>query len=273
MIKIRNTIININQYPDGTMLLKKEFDMENENDIDIAWNYENDTELIALYYLTRKLQSDGAKNIRLLMPYIPNARMDRVKNEEDVFTLKYFSELINSLRFSQVVVLDPHSSVSLALIDHIRVRTPKPYIEKAVQDIYRQDDTQDLVMFYPDEGACKRYSEMSFLPYAFGIKKRDWKTGKIMGLDVAGAEHVKEKRVLIVDDISSKGGTFYYSAQKLKELGAKDIYLYITHCENTILEGQLIGSGLLKKIYTTDSIFTKEHELIKVMNCEEIGED
>lgn len=273
MIKIMDNIININHYPDGTMLLKKEFDIAEDKPVNITWNYENDTELIALFYLTRKLQSQGAGNIRLIMPYIPNARMDRVKNEEDIFTLKYFSEIINSLGFSQVVVLDPHSNVSEALIDHIKVRTPKPYIEKVIQEIYKQDDSQDLVMFYPDEGACKRYSNMFFLPYSFGIKKRDWKTGKILGLDVVGAEHVKEKRVLIVDDISSKGGTFYYSAQKLKELGAKDIYLYITHCENTILDGKLIGSGLLKKIYTTDSIFTKQHEMITVMSCEEKGED
>ena len=72
--------------------------------------------------------------------------------------------------------------------------------------------------------------------------------------------------VLIVDDICSKGGTFYHSAKKLKELGADNIYLYITHCENSILEGELINSGLIKEIYTTDTIFTKEHELIKVLN-------
>ena len=71
--------------------------------------------------------------------------------------------------------------------------------------------------------------------------------------------------VLIVDDICSKGGTFYHSAKKLKALGAKNIYLYITHCENTILEGDLINSGLIKEIYTTDTIFTKKHDLIKVL--------
>ena len=70
---------------------------------------------------------------------------------------------------------------------------------------------------------------------------------------------------LIVDDICSKGGTFYHSAKKLKELGAKNIYLYITHCENSILEGELINSDLITKIYTTDSIYTGKHELIEVL--------
>ena len=72
--------------------------------------------------------------------------------------------------------------------------------------------------------------------------------------------------MLIVDDICSRGGTFYHSAQKLKEAGASDIFLYITHCENTILEGELIKSGLVKKIFTTDSIFTEENELISTVH-------
>ena len=102
------------------------------------------------------------------------------------------------------------------------------------------------------------------LPYAFGIKRRDWKTGKIEGLDVAGdIDIIANKNVLIVDDICSKGGTFYFSAKKLKEFGAKNIYLYITHCENTIFAGELLTSGLIKKVFTTNSILTKEHEMIE----------
>lgn len=41
-------------------------------------------------------------------------------------------------------------------------------------------------------------------------------------------EIVKERNVLIVDDICSRGGTFYHAANALKEAGAKNIYLYVT---------------------------------------------
>jgi ribose-phosphate pyrophosphokinase len=123
-----------------------------------------------------------------------------------------------------------------------------------------------VTMFYPDEGAMKRYSGLVNLPYAFGIKKRNWETGKIEGLDVAGAvDQITGKDILIVDDICSRGGTFYHSAKKLKELGAKDIYLYVSHCENTILEGELLDGDLIKKVFTTDSIFTKSHEKVEVL--------
>ena len=77
-------------------------------------------------------------------------------------------------------------------------------------------------------------------------------------------KQAKGKKILIVDDICSRGGTFYHSAKKMKELGAEEVYLYVTHCENTILEGDLLTSGLIEKVFTTNSIFTKEHEKIEI---------
>ena len=74
-----------------------------------------------------------------------------------------------------------------------------------------------------------------------------------------------DSNILIIDDICSKGGTFYHSAKRLKEAGAANIYLYITHCENTIHEGELLNSDLIKHIYTTDSILTKTHEKITIL--------
>ena len=269
--------VNIGKFPDGTMLIKMRPEMAygfwplafptNISRAIITWLYENDAELVALIHVTKHLRRNGITNICLKMPYIPNARQDRVKSEEDVFTLKSFVEVINWLDFTSVEVLDPHSSVSEALIDRIKIRTPKKLVENVIDKLKSASSEDDLMMFYPDEGAMKRYSSMFNMPYAFGIKKRDWSTGKINGLDVSGmTDMIAGKRILIVDDICSRGGTFYHSAKKLKELGAKEIYLYVSHCENTILDGELLTSGLVDRVFTTNSIFTKEHEKIEVMN-------
>lgn len=276
MIKVNDNIVEIGSFPDETILMKHGRD--ETYSASIEWHYENDREIVALIYLTKHLRRLGYHVIDLLMPYIPNARQDRVKNPEDIFTLKYFSEIINDLHFNTVIVLDPHSTVSEALINNIMVISPKDYINKVISKlniktselynpiecVYKKN--YSLTMFYPDAGAMSRYSGMISLPYAFGIKKRNWETGQIEGLDVAGAvDQIRGRDILIVDDICSRGGTFYHSAKKLKELGAKDIYLYVSHCENTILEGELLKGDLIQKIYTTDSIFTKSHEKIEVL--------
>ena len=253
MIKVNNDIVNQAQFPDGTLLLKTDgMDM---SDITITWLYENDAELFTIICLAKK-----ALKKSLIMPYIPHARMDRCKSDEDTFTLKYFAEVINSLGFDKVTVLDPHSNVSVALIDRVEALSPKLYIETVIEKLKKDN----LMLFFPDEGSMKRYADMFEIPYAFGIKKRDWKTGQILGLDVVdNGISLSGKKILIIDDICSRGGTFYHSARKLKELGVGDIYLYISHCENTILEGEVLTSELIEKVFTTNSIFTKESDKIE----------
>ena len=263
MIKVNGVVIEQKHFPDGTLLLKTDnIDAGSYyNPAKIEWFYENDTELFTVICLAKKIR----RKI-LYLPYIPHARQDRIKNESDTFTLKYFAEIINSLGFERVIVLDPHSNVSAALIDKIFVENPQKYIKEVINNIGKKHNFADIILFFPDNGSAKRYADMSSFPYAFGIKKRDWQTGQIQGLYVIdNGIDLKEKTVLIVDDICSRGGTFYHSAKKLKELGVGDIYLYVTHCENTILEGEIFTSGLIERVFTTNSIFTKEHEKITVM--------
>ena len=263
MFKVNGIPVQIERYPDGTPRLNIE--SNDERIAMIEWLYEKDEEMI-LFFIAKHLREQcPSVNITLRMPYIPHARMDRVKDGKEVFTLKYFCEFVNSLRFESVTVRDPHSYVSMALLNNV-IQEPVSAIIKRLAA--RLLDPRKDVVFYPDEGSCKRYSDISGIPYAFGIKKRDWSTGKITSLDVCGDIPSKPFNVLIVDDISSYGGTYLHSAKKLKELGASKIYLYVTHCENSILNGELIGSDLLTKIYTTRSIFTGPHPLIEI-----IGDD
>ena len=277
MIYLENQVIEMNQFPDGTFSTKllaptDESTGKVKKSVTMKWFFRDNSELVSLIFITKHLRASGVKNIDLYMPYIPNARQDRVKNPEDIFTLKYFAQTINEMNFRSVRVLDPHSNVSEALIDRIKIDTPEYMIKLVLDDIAEENegtgdfkDKDNIVMFYPDEGAMKRYSGKFKNPYAFGIKKRDWKSGKILGLDVTGETSlIPGNDILIVDDICSRGGTFYHSAKKLKELGAGNIYLYVSHCENTILEGEVLTSGLIEKVYTTDSIFTKEHEKVEV---------
>ena len=260
MIKLNGEVIKSGHFPDGTTLMKHKIDHKvYQSGAKIEWFFENNEEIVVLIYLTKHLRELGVRDVYLSLPYIPNARQDRVKNVEDVFTLKHLADIINYLNFNSVQVMDAHSNVSLALINRVIPCTPDFYINSAI-DCCKPD-----MLFFPDEGAMKRYSLVASMEYAFGIKKRDWATGKIEGLAVAGCiDKIKNSNILIVDDICSRGGTFYHSAKALKELGAIKIYLYITHCENTILEGELLTSGLIEKVYTTNSIFTKEHEMIEV---------
>lgn len=257
-------------FPDGTLHMSVP-----AGDIrSIEWFYEDDAELFMLICIKQHLDASPYQRskVRLALPYIPHARMDRVKEPEDVFTLKYFCEIINSLNFSYVEVFDAHSNVSLALLDRVVPIDYGEFFRVALRHLVYQVSGEvshearmkvydDLVLFYPDEGAMKRYSEHSQFPYAFGIKNRNWKTGKIESLQIFNRGLVNNKDILIVDDICSKGGTFYHSAKALQEAGARKIYLCVSHAENTMVDGAMYNTpGLIEHIFTADTIFDKKND-------------
>lgn len=267
MIKINEKEYKLQCFPDGTKHLQVDTEDKNEEMV-ITWKYESDSELFSLIALAEHYKQLG-KTVSLKMPYIPNARMDRVHSDSDVFTLKIFCKLINNVGFKNVYVLDAHSSVSLALLDNVK--------QMNVADIITNDVLEklpkDTILYFPDEGSKKRYADMfPAYKYVTGMKVRDWDTGKIVGLDViTGNIDLTGKTILMIDDIIAYGGSFYYSALKLKELGVDHIYAYATHTENSILDVEkgtfrrLLDDGTVEKLFTTDSLFTGNHDKIQKM--------
>ena len=272
MIKVNDEVIDIEHFPDGTQKLSVESMWRASGDYSIDWRYEKEEELSALIYITRHLRNNPyTKSVRLKMNYLPNARMDRIHERDEVFTLKSFADVINWLKFDLVTVLDVHSNVGAALIDNVIIETPKIYINEVIKQI--EKDNTDLILYFPDEGAAKRYSDMfPRYEYCYGEKKRDWGTGKILGLDIKSNDiNLFGKTVLMIDDIIAYGGSLYYSANTLKENGVDKIYAFATHTENSILnreKGTLIKSlenNTVERLFTTNSIFTGEHGKITVM--------
>lgn len=244
MIKLGSEVVGQSHFGDNALHLI----MPNPDGWTITWLYENDAELFTVICLRRHFEGIGMK---LYMPYCPHARMDRVKNPEDVFTLKYFCEVINSLNFNEVIIEDPHSDVCVALLNNVIVRTPEENVNKVINMI--NDDS--LVMFYPDKGAMHRYEGMLDLPFAYGEKKRNWETGRIESLEIVNQECIEGNAVLIVDDICSYGGTFARAAKALRDAGASAIYVYVTHCEDNIFKGAIFEENNIDHVFTTKSIY------------------
>lgn len=268
MISVNCRTVKVGHFPAGEQnILDFRHDISDENTI--VWKYESDEELVTLIYIVSHIRKYFPKaNIYLHMPYIPHARMDRVKSDKEVFTLKYFAEVINSLNFNVVYTLDAHSDSSLALIDRIQNDSPDTIIADVMWNI-PEGDSRHLVVYFPDAGAYKRYKDLlsiSNYPKVYGEKIRNWQTHRIEGLNVVtnGVE-LKGKSVLLIDDIISYGGTFYHSILKLKELGADKIYVYASHVENAMIDTEkgtlikLIDDGTVNMLYTTDSIFKTEN--------------
>ena len=289
MIKVNDTVINIQHFSDGSQKLVNihipEFLRGDKMTpcFDIVWKYENESELVTLIYIVNYIRDNhvSAPNyITLRMLWVPNARMDRVECDTDVFTLKYFAQIINSLKFNKVIVLDPHSRVTNALIDRIKVIPAEHFINKAMKDIVTnytfELDFKNYLMCFPDNGAFERYASLKCFDgftKVVGKKHRDWATGQITRLDLNVDESVvKGKSVFIVDDMISSGETLYQFIRKLKDYGALQVYIYCSHLENRILTEpdnnlkKLLDDNTIRFIYTTDSLFNHEHPKIKILD-------
>ncbi len=214
----------------------------------ILFEFENDEEIVELLLIADAIKRNGGILHNLVMPYVPFARQDRAANTGEAFSLKVFANLINSLGAANVIVTDPHSDVTAALIDNLVIIPQEAVVSKIVKEA-------NLGFFWlvsPDGGALKKIYKVA---KAIGDKKsviecsklRDTETGEIRETVVHCTSFYGDTAV-IVDDICDGGRTFIEIAKVLKQKGAGRIILIVSH--GLFTKGFEVFDGLIDEIYT-----------------------
>lgn len=189
--------------------------------------------------------------ITLVLPYFPYARQDRVCAEGESLSVAVVAGMINSLQCERVVICDPHSDVTPALIRNVTVVSQADWVGRA-KKIYRNKCLRDKVIIAPDAGACKKAADLAQqenLPLVQASKVRDPKSGAITQTQLHG--DVDGKACLIADDICDGGRTFLALADVLRARGATRVDLLVTH--GIFSRGLTPFVGKIDAIFTTDS--------------------
>ena len=255
MIKINNKKIEIDLFPNNDLLLKTDYLNTLEEPFNINFSFYNNQDILELLFVLAHLDDIHQTNYDLYIHYMPYSRMDRNENG-NCFSLKHICDLLNRfvVNACNVYIVEPHSDVTLNLLNAKRVNVISPLMNKILEL------NQDIdVICYPDKGAKTRFCDNTInLPVIYCEKIRDFNTGEIKGLEIQGNIDLKDKNILILDDLCSKGGTFYHTANKLKENGAKNIYLGLCHIEYTIEKGELLKENSpIKHIYGLNTMLNK----------------
>lgn len=214
--------------------------------VHVVASIQSSDEVMQLLMLTDALKRQffNAK-IRLRIGYTPYGRQDRVCNEGEALSIAVFASLINSQKYDQVMIIDPHSDVTTALFNRVVVVKQDEVFREVFGDRYDFHAT----IVAPDVGASKKAAiigELTQNPTIFASKQRNLATGEIIGLSFSG--EVEGKNVVVVDDICDKGGTFIALGEQLRNSGVAHATLMVTH-------GMFnAGTGNLLKLY--DSIYT-----------------
>ena len=186
--------------------------------------------------------------------YLAYARQDRVNVQGEAFSLAVMARLINSCNFDSVTLTDPHSDVASALINNCSITS--------LTDCYLWNEPEmaqyikgEYVLVAPDAGAAKKVQQLARqldCPVIQAFKQRDTRTGEITGTSLADVSHIdnlKDKNIIIADDICDAGRTFIELGKILKPLTEKGLYLYVTHGIFSHPEGK----GVFKDIF--DGVF------------------
>lgn len=259
MILLNGSEVKFEKFPNGETRIDKESFLQNcEFGNTVSFKYKDDSDLIKLMFVKKYLDStDFMSPNNLVIYYMPYSRMDRSENDSP-FTLKYVSEFVNELNFDSVEVLEPHSDVTCALLDRAKANYINfKLVEQVKKEVGFSDEVDYLV--FPDGTANKRYGKINIPNQLTGIKHRNFQTGKIESLELAGKVNHEGFKALLIDDLCSYGGTFLLTAEKLKELGASEIYLLVGHCENSIFKGKIFETDLINKVFTTNSLLTEQN--------------
>lgn len=210
--------------------------------------------LLLLDELLGRVHREGRRT--LVVPYFPYARQDRVMQPREAFSLKAVARLINGLGFGEVVTCDPHSDVTAALVENIRV-IPQVDLVAGHKPLVELLRTRKPVIIAPDAGAAKKafcVAQRFALPLVTASKVRDTSTGAILRTELHAPAPLANADVLIVDDICDGGRTFIELAKVLRSQGAAQVFLYVTH--GIFSQGMGVFSGLIDGVFTTNSFMS-----------------
>lgn len=209
------------------------------------------------------LKHMGVKHLELFIPYFPAARQDRLMIAGEPLSVKVYADIINAMNLEKVMVFDPHSEVTPALLNNCEVIQNYSFISQVIEQV------GEVKLISPDGGALKKIYKVS--EYLGGVevvecsKSRDVKTGKLSGFKVY-EDDLKGADCLIVDDICDGGGTFTGLAEELKKKNAGKLYLAVSH--GIFSKGTDKLTAHFDVVFTTNSFFDIEADGVKQLKIE-----
>lgn len=204
--------------------------------------------LMEMLVMSDAARRASAERITAVVPYFGYARQDRKDKSRVPITARLVMDLIETAGIDRVMTMDLHSpqvgGFTNLPFDHL---TFEPVLIDYIRTKYHSLDCRDnVVLMAPDVGAVKRIEKYSsVLKSDFGfISKKRIDDDRVDLQNIVG--NVKDKDVIIIDDLTESLGTMVQAAKECKKQGAKKVICAVTH-------GCLTDVGM-KRLSEADSI-------------------
>lgn len=243
--------ININESVRGadTYIVQSTCDPVNDN-------------LMELLIMIDALKRASAGRITAVIPYYGYARQDRKAKSRDPITAKLVADLIEAAGADRVLTMDLHANQIQGYFD-----IPVDHLlgGPILVDYFAKKQIENLVVVSPDHGSVKRVravAEKLDIPMAI-VDKRRPKANISEVMNIIG--DVKDKNILLIDDMIDTAGTLVNAAEAIRKMGGKEIYASCTHPVFSGPAIQRLKDSCIKEIVILDTIaLPKEKEMDKI---------
>ncbi|EQB4003889.1 ribose-phosphate pyrophosphokinase [Campylobacter jejuni] len=211
--------------------------------------------LMELLILTDALRRSSANSITAIIPYFGYARQDRKANPRVPITAKLVANLIQAAGIDRVATIDLHAGQIQGFFD---IPVDNLYGSIVFNDYIKAKHFKNAIIGSPDIGGVTRARSVAKhlgLDIVIVDKRRE-KANESEVMNIIG--DVKDKEVILVDDIIDTAGTIVKAAEALKEKGAKSVMACCTHAVLSGKAYERIASGVLDELVVTDTIPLKE---------------
>lgn len=212
------------------------------------------TSLVALLFILYSVKEAGAKNVSVVVPYLPYSRQDKKKLNGEVASAFVVCDMLVRAGCKKLVTFDCHflNKEGLTEFGGLAIENlsmGKDLVQYAKRESFGGEACEVIT---PDMGA--NYLAQEHGGKSYNKVRKEYDGEKIAYRDIHemhGEFDVKDKNVLIIDDMISTGSTMIKALEKLTEAGAKKICCTTTH-------GLFLFNSVYKIKKFTDCVYSTD---------------
>ena len=243
--------MNIQHFADGEFEVSFEESIRGAEVYLIQSTFPNCDNLMELLLMIDAAKRASAKSIIAVIPYFGWARQDRKDKPRVSIASKLVADLLSTAGIDRLITMDLHADQIQGFfnvpVDHLYASSVYiPYI-KSLQ-------LKDMVIASPEVGGAKRannYAKYFDCPLVLCHKQRA-KANVVANMTIIG--DVKDKNVVLVDDMIDTAGTICKAANLMKENGAKTVRALASHAIMSGPACQRVMDSALEEVIFSDSI-------------------
>lgn len=227
-----------------------------------------DANLMELFFFCDALRRCEAKKVVGIIPYFGYARQNIQHRPGECVSANVIIRFLESIGFYKIYTIDLHDQATEGVFSiPFKHLTAVPLLAQAIKKYLINAKPENVAIISPDQGGIersRRFAEVFFgKPIDIGVIEKKRNLDKIHESDDLGLfGDVKDKTVILVDDIITSGGTLINAAELCLKKGAKNVIAAITHHDFSEKAPKKIQDSVIEKLFTTNTIVLKEEQKI-----------